>query len=214
MSHPMRADPWTGHENELLSSDRVVAWRRWRLRPDESGEPQLGSAHENHIWPTATLRAECDPSRTWSYRMALSGGRQLGHQPPVAGCRCGIYAYRTPELARPIGPGVWAYGRVVVGGPIFAIDSGYRGREATINGPLEVTVECVGGDDPVSPTRCFEPPERIKYGPDAYYPVCSSHPQAPVNLAVGGSYSLAEYFAAAAGLAVRLETSIVTPVSV
>ena len=204
MSQPMHRQPGFGSESAVSSPGRVVAWRRWRLYPDLSGEPLLGSAHEDHIWSERTLRADCDPSRTWSYRLALDGGP--GHQAPAAGCRCGIYAYRTPELARPMGPGVWVHGRVLVGGPMFLTDNGYRGRDATIDGPLSLTVECVGDDDLYSPTRCFEPPVIVKYGPTAYYPVCSRHLQAPVHITVGGRYDIADFLEAAALLAARLET--------
>ena len=149
MSQPMRDDPWFGSERAVVSSGPVVAWRRWRFRPDESGEPLLASAHEDHFWFARSLRAACDPSRTWSYRLALDARRQ--HQAPMAGCRCGIHAYGTPELARPMGPGIWVHGRVLMGGPMFLTDNGYRGREATIDGPLRLTIECAGGDDLYSP---------------------------------------------------------------
>ena len=205
----MRDDPWVCAESEVLSPELVVAWRRWRLRPDESGEPLLASVHEDHVWHAETEGAECDPSRTWSYRLASDGEDECDHRPPAAGCRCGMYAYRTPELARPMGPGVWVHGRVLIGGPMFETDSGYRAREATIDGSLGLVIECVGGDDLYSPSRCFGPPVRIKYGPKAYYPICAAHPGAPVEVVVTGSYDLSEFIDAVSGLAERLETLIV-----
>lgn len=212
MSKAMGEDPRFGHENALVSPSRVVAWRRWRLCPDESGQPLLGSAHEDHIWNSHSLRAECDPSRTWSYRLALDG--DAGHESPAAGCRCGIHAYRTPELALPMGPGVWVYGQVLVGGPMFLTDNGYRGREAVIDGPLGLTVECVGGDDLYSPTRCFEVPVVVKYGLKAYHPVCASHRQAPVHVTVNGEYGVAAFLEEAALLAEKLGTVIARPAAV
>ncbi len=211
MSQLLRDDPWIGSESALLSPSRVVAWRRWRLRPGGSGEPLLWSAHEDQVWLSRTLRAECNPSLTWAYRLAEGEEEQRGHVPPAEDCRCGIYAYRTPELARPMGPGVWMDGRVVVGGPMFATEAGYRGREATIDGPLGLKVECSGGDDLYSPTRCFEPPVRIKYGSGSYHPVCSSHRRTPVDVALKGSFDLADFFEVAVLLGTRLETLVITP---
>jgi hypothetical protein len=208
----MSENPGLEPENALVEPGRVVAWRRWRLCPDRAGRPLLGSAHEDHIWDSYTLRAECDPSRTWSYRLALDVDDV--HQSPAAGCRCGIHAYRTPELARPMGPGVWAYGQVVVGAPMFLTDNGYRGREAAIDGPLRLTIECVGGDDLYSPTRCLETPVLVKFGQKAYYPVCSSHLGAPVHIAVKGEHDIADFRKAAAALAINLGTLIATPASV
>jgi hypothetical protein len=137
-----------------------------------------------------------------------------GHQAPAAGCRCGIYAYRTPELARPMGPGIWVHGQVLVGGPMFLTDNGYRGREATIDGPLGLTVECVGGDDLFSPTRCFGTPVAVKHGPKTYYPVCAEHLGALVHVVVEGSRDIADFLEAATFLAAKLETVITTPASV
>ena len=209
MSHPMLDDLASGSEREVLSSDPVVAWRRWRIRPDEAGLPILASAHEDQFWPTRTLLAECDPVRTWSYRLTRSTFTR--HCPPAAGCRCGIHAYRTPEQARPMAPGVWVYGQVLVGGPMFETDTGYRGRQATIDGPLEMVIECVGGDDLISPTRCFKTAVQVKYDSRAYYPVCSSHSRAPVDVAVAGTYEVGEFAVAASGLAARLGTVVATP---
>ena len=211
MSHLTREDPWLGYESAVLSPGYVVAWRRWRLRPDESGAPLLASVHGDHVWLAQTVCAECDPSRTWAYRMALDGGDEGEHQAPAVGCRCGMYAYRTPELARPMGPGVWVHGRVLLGGPMFATDSGYRAREATIDSPFGLVIECVGGDDLVSPIRCFEPPARIKRGPKAYYPICGLHLQAPVGAVASGSNDLLEFIDAVSLLAGRLNTRIAAP---
>ena len=212
MNNPMRDDPGFGPESAVVAPGLVVAWRRWRLCPDQSGQPLLGSAHEDHIWSARTLRAECDPSRTWSYRLALDGREE--HQAPAAGCRCGIYAYGTPELARPMGPGIWVHGRVLIGGPMFLTDNGFRGLEATIDGPLGLTIECVGGDDLYSPTRCFGSPVEVKHGTKVYYPVCSAHLSAPVHIAVEGRCDIADFLEAAASLAATLETSIAAPASV
>jgi len=107
-----------------------------------------------------------------------------------------------------VGPGVWVHGRVLVGGPLFENEAGYRGREATIDGPLALTFECVGGDDLYSPTRCFLPPVKIKYGPMAFYPVCSLHSLAPVHVVVDGYYEMADFLDAAAILAATLGTFI------
>lgn len=212
MSNAMYEDPGFSPEGALVSSGQVIAWRRWRLCPDQTGQPLLGSAHEDHIWDSQTLRAECDPSRTWSYRLALDGAE--GHQSPAAGCRCGIHAYRTPELARPMGPGVWVHGQVVVEGPMFLTDNGYRGKEATVDGPLGLVVECVGGDDLYSPTRCFESPILVKYGHKAYHPVCASHQKAPIHVVVNGQYDISGFLEAAAVLGTRLGTRISMPDSV
>ena len=213
MSQLMRDDPWFGSERVTLPSDPVVAWRRWRLRPGESGDPMLASAHEDYVWLDKSVLAECNPSRTWSYRMASDGPNPADHPVPSAGCRCGMYAYRTPELARPMGPGVWVHGQVLVGGPMFGTDSGYRGREATIDGPLDLVIECVGGDDLYSPTRCFGQPVLIKYAAKAYYPICGSHREAPVGRALLGSFTLPEFIQAASFLAQRMDTLIAAPVS-
>ncbi|MDR9451848.1 MAG: hypothetical protein RI637_11580 [Acidimicrobiia bacterium] len=209
MNNLMGEDPGFALETALVAPGRVIAWRRWRLCPDPSGRPRLGSAHEDQIWESGSLRAECDPSRTWSYRLALDPDE--AHQSPAAGCRCGIYTYRTAELARPMGPGIWVHGQVVIGGPMFLTDSGYRSREAAIDGPLHLTVECVGGDDLYSPTRCLETPVLVKYGQKAYYPVCSSHRSAPVHVAIMGERNVADVLEAAAVLGVNLGTSIVMP---
>ena len=213
MSHQTRDDPWLGSERVALASDPVVAWRRWRLRPDESGEPLLASAHEDYVWLHTTVRAQCSPSRTWSYRMASDGPNERDHPVPSAGCRCGMYAYQTPELARPKGPGVWVHGQILVRGPMFITDSGYRGREATIDGPLELVVECVGGDDLYSPTRCFGQSVLIKFAPKVYYPICDAHRDAPVGKAVAGSLTVPEFIQAASFLAERMDTLIAAPVS-
>lgn len=212
MSNLMGEDPGFDLEAALAAPGRVIAWRRWRLCPDPSGRPLLGSAHEDQIWGSRSLRAECDPSRTWSYRLALDPDE--AHQPPAAGCRCGIYTYRTAELARPMGPGIWVYGQVLIGGPMFLTDSGYRSREAAIDGPLHLTVECVGGDDLYSPTRCLETPVFVKYGRKAYYPVCSLHRSAPLHVEIKGEHNVAYVLEAAAVLSVNLGTSIVMPAPV
>jgi hypothetical protein len=123
-----------------------------------------------------------------------------------------MYAYQTPELARPMGPGVWVHGQILVRGPMFITDSGYRGREATIDGPLELVVECVGGDDLYSPTRCFRQPVLIKYAPKVYYPICDSHREAPVGRTVAGSMTFPEFIPMVSGLAGRLGTMIAAPV--
>ncbi len=209
MSCPMGEDRGFASESALVSPGRVVAWRRWRLCPDPSGLPLLGSAHMHHIWSSRTLQANCDPSRTWSYRLAC--GDDDSHEAPAPGCRCGIYAYSTAEWARPMGPGVWAHGRVLMGGPMFLTDNGYRAREATIDGPLGLTIECVGGDDLYSPTRCFESPVILKHNTKTYFPVCSKHHNAPVHVAVDGSRTIGEFLEGAAFLAFQLETFISTP---
>lgn len=209
MSQPMREERSPASETAIVSPGRVVAWRRWRLCPDPAGLPLLASAHENRIWSGRTLSAECDPSRTWSYRLAL--GDDGFHEAPAPGCRCGIYAYSTPELACPMGPGIWAHGRVLMGGPMSLTDSGYRAREATIDGPLGLTIECVGGDDLYSPTRCFGSPVIVKHDATKYFPVCSKHHHAPVHLEVDGSGDIGAFLEAAAFLAVQLETFIAEP---
>jgi hypothetical protein len=96
---------------------------------------------------------------------------------------------------------------------MFLTDNGYRGRNATIDGPLSLTVECVGGDDLYSPTRCFESPVTVKFDPKAYYPVCSSHLRAPVYVTVGGRHDITDFLEAATLLAARLETLISGPAS-
>ena len=171
----------------------------------------LGSAHEDHVWDTPSLEADCDPARTWSFRLSLN---DEVHSPPVRGCRCGVYAYRTPELARPMGPGAWVHGRVLVAGPMFLTDSGFRAREATIDGPLVLTVECGGGDDLYSPTRCFGEPEEFKYDAKAYYPLCSAHHSAPMHRSILGCLTMAEFSDSAASLAAQLHTVITVPASV
>jgi len=212
MDNPMRDGSGHGPDSAVVAAGVVIAWRRWRLCPDESGQPRLGSAHEDHIWSAPTLRAECDPSRTWSYRLALDARQQ--HQAPMAGCRCGIHAYGTPELARPMGPGIWVHGRVLIGGPMFLTDNGYRGREATIDGPLRLTIECAGGDDLYSPMRCFGSPVRVKHAAKVYYPVCSEHLHAPAHTCVEGSFDIAGFLEAASVLAANLDTTIVGPAPV
>ncbi len=97
---------------------------------------------------------------------------------------------------------------------MFLTDSGYRSREAAIDGPLHLTVECVGGDDLYSPTRCLETPVFVKYGQKAYYPVCSAHRLAPVHMAIKGEHKVADFLEAAAVLGVNLGTSIVMPIPV
>ena len=212
MSRLLRDDPWSGSERAPTAVYPVVAWRRWRLRPNESGEPLLASAHEDFVWLDRTVQAVCNPTRTWSYRMASGGAIQADHPVPSAGCRCGIYAYQTPELARPMGPGVWVHGRVLVGGPMFLTDSGYRGRVATIDGPLDLVVECVGGDDLYSPKRCFEEPVLIKYATKVYSPLCESHREVPVAPVVSGAFTVADFADAAAQLAHTMGTLIAAPV--
>ncbi len=212
MSHLMRDDSWAGSERASMSPHPVVAWRRWRLRPDESGEPLLASAHEDYVWFDRTLQADCNPTRTWSYRMASDGENRHDHPVPSAGCRCGIYAYQTPELARPMGPGVWVHGRVLLGGPMFLTDSGYRGRVATIDGPLDLVIECVGGEDLYSPTRCFGQPVLMKYATNVYYPLCGSHREATVDKAVRGSFTIPEFIDVVSFLAQRMGTLIAAPV--
>jgi hypothetical protein len=198
-------------EETVGSAGPVVAWRRWRLRPDASGLPRLSSAHEDHVWDTPNLEAECDPARTWSFRLALDDEE---HSPPAEGCRCGVYAYRTPELARPMGPGAWVHGQVQLAGPMFLTDTGFRARTATIDGPLVLTVECVGGDDLYSPTRCFGVPEEVRFGGRAYYPLCSSHQLAAMHRSVDGSLTIAEFSDSTASLAANLQTVIAVPASV
>lgn len=204
----MRSDAPAENTHTADSVGLVIAWRRWRLRPDDTGRPQLGSAHENYVWERPVMEAECDPTRTWSFR--LSSGEDE-HRPPAAGCRCGVYAYRTPELARPMGPGVWVHGRVLIGGPMFLTDNGYRARQATIDGPLALIMECVGGDDLYSPSRCFGEAVAVKYDGQAYFPVCSSHGRAPAYRPTDGSWSVDEFIEAAAFVAASLETVLAIP---
>jgi hypothetical protein len=134
------------------------------------------------------------------------------HPAPGAGCRCGVYAYRTPELARPLGPGLWVYGQVLVGGPMFLTDNGYRGREVVIDGPLALVMECGGGDDLFSPVRCFGEPTVIRYDLQSYYPLCSSHRRGSPEGRIG-NFSVEAFVDAVACLAIQLETRLVVPAS-
>lgn len=213
MSQLRSDDPWLGSERSVRSPDPVAAWRKWRLRPDEWGAPLLGSVHEDYIWSAGTVQAECNPARTWSYRIASDAADESEHQAPAEGCRCGMYAYATPDLARPVGPGVWLHGRILVAGPMFVTDSGCRGREATIAGQLELVAECVGGDDLISPARCFSQPTVVKFGPKVYYPICASHQQAPIGKTVAGLHTMAEFIHLVSFLASRLETFISVPIA-
>jgi hypothetical protein len=95
---------------------------------------------------------------------------------------------------------------------MFLTDNGYRGRHATIDGPLALAVECVGGDDLYSPTRCFGEPEQAKYDGRDYYPVCSSHLQAPVHRPTLGVVTMADFVDSAYLLAAGLGTVIAIPV--
>jgi hypothetical protein len=95
---------------------------------------------------------------------------------------------------------------------MFVGDFSYRGRVASIDGPLEVVVECVGGDDLYSPERCFGKPVQVKFATKVYYPLCGSHREARLGRTVRGSLSVSEFDDAVSILAQSMGTRIVAPV--
>lgn len=65
----------------------TYGWRFWIARPDEDvlHSPYYGLG-EVPPWPTAEMRATCRLRK--------------GHEPPMPGCRCGVYADHSLKVAR------------------------------------------------------------------------------------------------------------------
>ena len=73
---------------ELDRSRPVAGYREWALGHDDLGRPALVSVYHHVPWPRRDpFEAVC------SLRDASAGrDRQIAHEAPDVGCRCGIHA--------------------------------------------------------------------------------------------------------------------------
>lgn len=78
---------WFGRPPRALQSAVAYGWRFWIARPDEDvlRSPYYGLG-EVPPWPAAEMRATCRLRK--------------GHETPVSGCACGVYADHSVEVAR------------------------------------------------------------------------------------------------------------------
>jgi hypothetical protein len=103
-------------------------WRpvhRWRRVPQ--GALPVSSVTRRHILWTPTLEACCTPS--WvaaKYRQTLAAD----HRAPLAGCRCGIYAWYQPDDTSILDAGI--FGAVEASGLILIGERGFRAQRARI----------------------------------------------------------------------------------
>ena len=80
---------------------------------------------------------------------------------------------------------------------------------ATIDGPLELVVECVGGDDLYSPDSMLREACEVKYATKVYYPLCGSHREVPgLARRCAAASSVSEFVDAVSFLAQSMGTLI------
>ena len=121
----------------------IVGWRAWRV----DGDGMLTSIHHPTRWePGVPVRADHSPpldlgrseeeapdSRRRTGRAHAAGAEEREHDPPGAGCTCGVYALIDKEQLElqflwPSMPSV--YGRVNLWGRVIVAEKGYRAQFA------------------------------------------------------------------------------------
>ena len=109
----------------------VVAYRLWHATPDG----HLRSISMDGYWPIGQpIHASCSGSQinfqlpAAGQSLTLAQTKFVEHNPPVAGCGCGIYAMKSIDKISPTGltTGVACIGRVAIWGRVIEHTDGYR----------------------------------------------------------------------------------------
>lgn len=103
-------------------AEPLIGYRAWHV---EGGRLLPATQTQAGPWKRGVNSARCV---TWR---ASRGGGKMAHQPPAAGCTCGLYALRSPRSGQLRRAGL-PYGAIAAWGDVEVHHSGFRAQHACV----------------------------------------------------------------------------------
>lgn len=109
--------------------DAVVGYRAWHVTIDRGVATMTAAVAKEWVWPKASpLKACCTPLEPIGRYLAARIG---DHPAPRSGCKCGIWAFDSPDkVAEVFHDRVYLLGEVALWGKIKVHRLGYRAEYA------------------------------------------------------------------------------------